>query len=224
MGRTLSLTAKDGHGFSAYIAEPDQPPKGAVVVVQEIFGVNRHIRAVAEKFAALGHVAIAPALFDRIERDVELGYDEAGVTRGRAIVDALGMQGPLHDVAATVSAARSIVGDAGKIGAVGYCWGGAVVWLAAAQMPGLSAVVSYYGSRIAQFRDRPPAVPTMLHVGRDDATFPMEIVRDIGRLHPGVTIHDYPAGHGFNCDERSSYDAMAADLALNRTLDFLAKA
>jgi carboxymethylenebutenolidase len=215
----VELSAEDGHRLAAYRAVPDRPPRGGLVVIQEIFGVNAHIRAVVDRFAEAGYLAIAPALFDRVERGVELGYDGQGVLRGREIVGKLAYEDVLCDVGAAVNEAST----AGRVGAVGYCYGGSVVWLAAARAPGLSCVVSYYGSRIVQFMDEAPRVPVMMHVGRDDASFPIETVREIGARHAGVIVLEYAAGHGFNCDGRSDYDAKASELALQRSLEFLQK-
>jgi carboxymethylenebutenolidase len=212
----LQLQATDGFALDAYRAEPTSAPRGGVVVTMEIFGVNAHIRAVADRFAAAGYLAIAPALFDRVERRVELGYDAAGVTRGRELVGALDQDALLCDVAAAVAAASG----AGAVGAVGYCFGGAVVWAAAARLEGLACAVSYYGSRIAQMTDLAPRVPVMMHVGIHDASFPLETVRGLGVRYPSVIIHEYDAGHGFNCDQRADHRPEAAALALDRTLAF----
>ncbi|MEM7652428.1 MAG: dienelactone hydrolase family protein, partial [Pseudomonadota bacterium] len=165
MGETTTLTASDGHTLGAYISRPDGPAKGGIVVVQEIFGVNEHIRDVTDQYAGLGYAAIAPAFFDRIERDIQLGYDEPGFARGRELIGEIGFEEPLLDLAAGAAA----VADAGDVSTVGYCWGGAIVWLAASEIEGLSHAISYYGSRIAQFQDRAPKIPTMMHVGREDA-------------------------------------------------------
>ena len=214
---SIELRASDGHTLSAYAAEPEGAPRGGIVVVQEIFGVNSHIRAVTDGFAHEGFLAIAPAIFDRKERGVELGYDAAGVARGREIAGSLDRTELLRDLAAAVD---SVSGAGRRVGTVGYCFGGSVVWIAAAELPGITCVVSYYGSRIASLKDLAPAVPTMLHVGTKDASFPMDEVRDVGDRHPSVVIHEYDADHGFNCDQRGSWDEAAAKLALTRTLAF----
>jgi carboxymethylenebutenolidase len=189
-----------------------------VVVVQEIFGVNDHIRAVVNQYAGAGYVALAPAFFDRVERGVELGYDEESFARGRALVGNLAYESMLLDLDAASEAAR---GD-GKAGAMGYCFGGAVVWVAAAAPKSkLSCAVSYYGSRITNFMDKAPRIPMMLHVGRLDASLPMDKVHALGSRYPEVVIHEYDAGHGFNCNARPSYQPEAAALAFQRTLAFL---
>lgn len=213
----IELEAADGHRLAAYRAVPDGAPRGGLIVVQEIFGVNRHIRSVADRFASEGYDAIAPAIFDRLERGVELGYDEAGIHRGRAIAFALTPEQMMLDLGAALAALR----PAGKVGTVGYCFGGTVAWLAAARLDGLAAAVSYYGSRIVQCADEAPRVPLMMHVGRLDQSFPMTAVEEIAARHPSVQVHAYDADHGFNCDDRGSYDASAAAEALARTLDFL---
>jgi carboxymethylenebutenolidase len=213
------LTAKDGHELAAWRADAPKA-RGALVVVQEIFGVNGHIRAVTDRFAAAGYTAIAPALFDRVERGVELGYDEEGFGRGRALAGGLAYDAILADLAAAIDALSSASGAAGKVSAVGYCFGGAVVWVAAARLEGIACAVSYYGSRIVHFKDERPKVPLMMHVGRADASFPLDEVQAIGARHPDVVIHAYDAGHGFNCDARPDFDAPSSALALERTLAF----
>jgi len=213
----IELEANDGHRLAAYRATPDHAPRGGLVVVQEIFGVNAHIRAVTDRFARDGYLSIAPALFDRIERGVELGYAGEGILRGRDIVGKLSYDDVMRDLGAAATEART----AGKVATVGYCYGGAVVWVAAARLPGLACAISYYGSRIAQLADEAPRIPLMMHVGRKDASFPIDKVREIGKRHAGVVIHEYDAGHGFNCDARSDYDEPSAALALQRTLEFL---
>jgi carboxymethylenebutenolidase len=212
----VTLRAADGHELLAHRVEPEGAPRGAIVVVQEIFGVNAHVRAIAARFAGAGYLAIAPAFFDRVERGVELGYAEADFAKGRDIVGKL----PREHVLADLDAAVRAVSAAGKVGVVGYCWGGSTAWLAAAHAGGIACAVAYYGSRIAGMMDETPRVPTMMHVGRNDASFPMEKVEEIGRRHPDVLIHAYDAGHGFECDHRASFDAQATAVALGRTLRF----
>lgn len=215
----IELHAADGHVLTACRVDPEGPPRGAVVVVQEIFGVNRHIRGVASRFAAMGYETVAPALFDRVERGVELGYDEEGFARGRALVGQLTPEGMLADLEAAVAA----VADRGKVGLVGYCFGGAVVWVAAARLSGIACAVSYYGSRILGYRELSPSVPVQMHVGEQDASFPVEQARAIAAAHEGVELHAYAAGHGFDCDHRSDFDADAAAVALQRTLGFFGR-
>ena len=217
MGTQLELTAEDGHRFAAYRAEPTGTPRGALVVVQEIFGVNSHIRSVADGYAADGFLAIAPALFDRTERGVEIGYSQPEIDRGRAIMAKLSMDDALKDVAAAL---KNVAG-AGKTGIVGYCWGGTVAWVAATKVAGLSCSVPYYGGGVLANKDLKPRCPVMLHFGETDHAIPIAEVRLWKESRPELAIHVYAAGHGFNCDQRGSYDPASAKLARERTLGFL---
>ena len=220
MGHWIRLKANDGFELGAWRAEPKGAPRGGVVVVQEIFGVNAHIRSVAEGYAAEGYLAIAPAIFDRGERDVDLAYGPDGFARGRAIVEKIPREAMLLDIGAAIEAAKG----AGKAGVVGYCLGGTLAWLASAQLEGLSAVVGYYGGGIVGLKDLTPRVPTMLHFGEKDEHIPQAGVREVAAAHPDVPIYVYPSGgHGFNRDGSPSYDAPSAALARSRTLEFFAK-
>jgi carboxymethylenebutenolidase len=214
MGHWIALDTPGGT-ISAWRAEPAIPPRGGLVVVQEIFGVNAHIRAVADGFAAHGYSTIAPALFDRYERHVELGYDADGVARGRDLVQRLGFERALEDVAA----AAAVLDAPGRTGVVGYCWGGTVAYLAAARL-GLPAV-SYYGGRTVPFLHERPSAPLLLHFGEHDPIIPPEDLRWHREALPDAEFHVWPAGHGFNCDHRADYDAAVAAQALERTLAFL---
>ncbi|WP_341702719.1 dienelactone hydrolase family protein [Ferrovibrio sp.] len=216
MGSMTDLTAADGHRFQAYIAEPKGTPKGGIVVIQEIFGVNGHIRAVADGFAADGYYCVAPALFDRIERGVDLGYAGDDVAKGRALRGQMQWAPCMADVAIAVAAA----GSAGRVGTVGYCYGGGVTWLAAAELPGLDASVGYYGGPWAELADRAPRCPAMLHFGARDSMIPVGLADELRAKHPGIVTHVYAADHGFNCDQRATYDATAATTARRRTLAF----
>ena len=213
-----TLTASDGHTLSAYRADPSATPRGAVVVVQEIFGVNGHIRRVTDGFAADGYVAIAPAMFDRVERDVRLGYTPADIAKGRA----LKVQITTDMMKRDVEAAIANVAGAGKVAIVGYCWGGYVTWMMSAHADGLACAVPYYGGGMLENADITPRVPVMAHFGDRDSILPVEQVKALATKHPDHTFHIYPADHGFNCDERGSYDAAAARLARERTLTFFA--
>ena len=215
----ITLTAADGFQSGAYVAEPSGVPKGAIVVLQEIFGVNVHIRSVADRFAAAGYLAIAPALFDRAEKDVELGYTPDDMKRGsglKAAIEALPAPGVLQDIQAAVDWAAK----AGKVGIVGYCWGGLLVWRSAEQVTGLAAAVSYYGGGMTVGMEpaRTPKVPTMSHFGEQDHHITVDTVKAFEQKHPEVEVHLYAADHGFNCDLRGSYNAGAAATALERTL------
>jgi carboxymethylenebutenolidase len=216
MGTTIELKAADGHAFQAYLAEPAVRPRGGIVVVQEIFGVNGHIRAVTDGYAADGYLAIAPALFDRVQRGYESGYAPPEIQAGVALMQKVSWDDAIRDVSATVEAVQ----HAGATGIVGFCWGGAVAWLAAARVPGLAAAVPYYGGAIPSLADEQPRCPTLLHFGEKDASLPAARARAVIAAHPEVTAHFYDAGHGFNCDQRGSYDAPAATLARDRTLQF----
>jgi carboxymethylenebutenolidase len=217
MGAELRLTAKDGHELAAYEVVPEGQARGGLVVVQEIFGVNEHIREVCERFAREGYHVVAPALFDRIMPGVELGYGPTDIERGRNFMGQLSWRGALADVAA----AAETLAPSGQPGIVGYCYGGTVAWVAACRLP-LRCAVGYYGGRIIDFVDETPRCPTMLHFGDRDTGIPNSDVREIAEKQREVTVHVYTgAQHGFNCDHRPSYDATSASLALERTLGFL---
>jgi carboxymethylenebutenolidase len=212
----IELTTEDGATIGAYRADPEGKPKAGLVVVQEIFGVNHHIRAVADRYAALGYLAVAPALFDRVERGVELDYTPEGVGKGRSLLGGLSAEQSLTDIAA----AAAVAAEAGPVGLVGYCWGGRLAYLAACRLDGVAAAVGYYGGRIVDFLGETPQAPLLLHFGERDAHIPLSEVEAIRAAHPELPIHVYAADHGFNCDERASYDKPSADLALERTLAF----
>lgn len=216
MAQTVTLAARDGHKLAAYRADPAGKPRGAIVVVQEIFGVNRHMRHVTDDFAKQGYVAISPALFDRIENGVELGYDPKSIEAGRDIRAKVPLDGTLADLQAAIDAVKS----AGKVGIVGYCWGGGLAFLAATRLSGVAAAVGYYGGLVAAHAQEKPRVPVMLHFGDSDQSIPMSDVEKVKQLRPDVTTYVYKAGHGFSCDERQSYNAEASKLALERTLKF----
>ncbi len=217
MGTTIELTASDGHRLAAYRADPAGKPRGGIVVIQEIFGVNSHIRSVADGYAADGYLAIAPALFDRAERGFEVGYSPPEIERGRAVRAKVSLDDALKDVAAAIKAAA----PAGKVGVVGYCWGGTVAWAAVTRLDGLAASSPHYGGGIAEIATERPHAPVMFHFGETDQQIPMTDVDKIRKAQPAQTVHVYPAGHGFNCDQRGSYHAASAKLARERTLAFL---
>ena len=218
MQNTVQLIAADGHAFNAYIAQPAGTARGALVVVQEIFGVNSHIRSVADGYAADGYLAIAPALFDRVERDVALGYAESDIQRGFALRTACTDDNALLDIAAALAHVKA----AGKTGIVGYCWGGLLSWLAACEVDGLAAAVSYYGGGMPGQSSRVARCPVLAHFGELDTHIPLDGVRAFGAAQPAVDLQLYPsAQHGFNCDQRGSFDAASAALARERTLAFL---
>ena len=220
MGEMMTLSAADGFELGAYKAEPAGEPKGCVVVIQEVFGVNAHIREVCDGYAADGYVALAPAIFDRVEAGIELGYDEAGMTQGVGIARGkLNADNTILDIQAAVDSLNA----RGKVGVVGYCFGGLMTWIAAATCSGLACASGYYGGGIIEANSLEPDVPTILHFGRLDAHIPMTDVQSIDTAHPGVAVYVYDADHGFNCDHRASYNEAAAKLAKERTLALFAK-
>ncbi|HEY0519916.1 MAG TPA: dienelactone hydrolase family protein [Ilumatobacteraceae bacterium] len=218
MGTTTSLTSADGFQLSAYRAEPEGPSRGGVVVVQEIFGVNGHIRSVADRYAAAGYLAIAPAIFDRDRPGVELGYTPEDIEIGRAIaMGGLDFQKVVDDVAAAGEAAR----EGGRVGVVGYCYGGRVTAAAAIQHPDLfDAASSYYGGGVVGLIDQQPRVPMIMHFGERDHAIPMEDVDKVAAAWPDVNVYVYDAEHGFNCDQRGSFSAVPAAIAQARTFRF----
>ncbi len=232
MGRWIEVVADDGHRMPAWESVPERPARGALVVVQEIFGVNSHIRSIAEGFAADGWHAIAPALFERVRPGFETGYGDDDIQLGRALAQKAGVDDVMRDIAATVKAASAAgagaaragdaPGAAGGVGIVGYCWGGTMSWVASARVEGLACAIVYYGGSIANFVDEQPRCPVLCHFGQRDRTPSPEQARSVLAAHPQVKGHFYDAGHGFNCDQRGSFDAEASKLARQRTLAFLA--
>jgi carboxymethylenebutenolidase len=221
LGEFTTLMARDGHEFNAWLAASAQSrdkagARGAVVLLQEIFGVNRHIRRLADEFAAAGYVVIAPCLFDRIRRGIELGYSESEVQEGRGYRMQIPKEKTLLDIAASINVVR----HAGRVAAVGYCWGGTLAYLAACELP-VSCAVAYYGGQIAQHLGKSPRRPVMYHFGEQDAYIPAADIEKIRAADPDGVFHVYPADHGFNCEERGSYDAASAQLAGERTRSFL---
>lgn len=219
MGSFITLTSPDGHAFKAWVAQPAGTPRGAIIVIPEIFGVNSHIRAVTDAYAADGYLAIAPALFDRVKPGFESGYTQDDIQAGIALMQKVDMKDAMTDVATVVAHAKS----AGKVGILGYCWGGTVAWVAAARVPGLACSSPYYGGGIPNFAAEKPACPVMFHFGEQDTMPSPEAGRAILASNPGAIGHFYPAGHGFNCDQRGSFDAASAALARQRTLEFMAR-
>jgi carboxymethylenebutenolidase len=217
MGDTINIGTKGTQCISAYLAKPKGAPKGGIVVVQEIFGVNAHIRSVVDGYAEAGYTAIAPAVFDHLETGVELDYDPAGMQKGIALIGELGFERALEDVASAAEAIKS----AGRIGVVGFCWGGSVAYLAAIRL-GLPAV-SYYGGRNTQLTGFQARAPLMFHYGLKDAHISAADREQVRSANPTAEFHVYEADHGFNCDARASYDATAARLARERTLAFFAR-
>jgi len=217
MGRMIELTAADGFVLSAYRADPSGKPRGGLVVAQEIFGVNSHIRSVCDGFAADGYVAIAPALFDRYQRGVDIGYTPDDIVKGREFKGKAQLDAALRDIAA----ARDAVASAGKVGVIGYCWGGYIAWMAASRLSGFNCSIPYYGGGMLDAIGERPKCPVMAHFGELDSMIPVDGVRKLAAAHPDAQVFIYAADHGFNCDQRGSYDAAAAKLARERTLQFL---
>jgi carboxymethylenebutenolidase len=217
---TMKIAAKDGHEFSAYCAKPPGAPRGALIVIQEFFGVNGHIRRVCDQYAADGYLVLSPAIFDRVERDVELGYDEAGMNKGRELRAKLDLSECMVDIQATIDAAAS----AGKVAALGYCWGGSLAYIASARLNGLACAIGYYGAQIAAHVNETPRVPVMLHYAEKDEYLPQSDIEKVRNAHPSVVIYQYPGTeHGFNCDDRRFYEPKSAATARERTLSFLAQ-
>ena len=215
----ISLIAKDGFELSAYCVRPSGTPRGAVVVVQEIFGVNDHVKKVTEGFCEQGYAGVAPAIFDRIERNVTLGYGANDTARARALYQKVNVDAALADVAAAVQYSTQF----GRVGVVGYCFGGLLAWLASCKVPNVSTAIGYYGGGITNNLALTPRAPTMLHFGSLDQHVPIEPALAIPRTHPSVTVYAYEADHGFNCDERPSFNRDASELAMQRTIAFLRK-
>lgn len=216
MGHWIELETPHG-AISAWQALPATTPRAAIVVIQEIFGVNAHIRSIAQDYAAQGYLALAPAYFDVLETGVELDYNEAGIAKGRVLITALGLD-KAHAI--TAAAARTLTAS-GPVGSVGYCWGGTLALLAALRL-GLPSV-SYYGARNLPFLAEPAKAPVMFHFGERDASIPADMVARHRELLPQMPLHVYPAGHGFNCDQRGDYDPASAQLARERSMAFFAR-
>jgi carboxymethylenebutenolidase len=219
MGRNIELTAADGHNFSAYVAEPQGKARGALIVVMEIFGVNSHIKKVTDEYAAEGYLAIAPAFFDRVQRGLDVGYSPPEIEQARALMQKMSFNDALKDA----EAARKHVESAGKVGILGYCWGGAMSFKAACNLDGLACAVAYYGGAIPSLINEKPRCPVLFHWGETDHSIPLEKAREVASVHKDQQHHFYPAGHGFNCDQRGSYDAESAKIAKGRSLEFLHK-
>jgi carboxymethylenebutenolidase len=218
----IDLSARDGHRFSAFQACPAANPRAALVVAPEIFGVNAHIRSVARGYAAEGYLAIAPALFDRARRGYESGYMPEDVQAGIGLMQRIDPDHALADIAACIAHIGQRMPGL-PVGIVGYCWGGTLAWLASARVAGLGCAIGYYGGGIPTHADEKPACPVMLHFGELDQKPSADQARSVAAAHPGATVHFYPAGHGFNCDQRASYHADSAALARDRSLAFLAR-
>jgi carboxymethylenebutenolidase len=220
VGQNIRLKASDDFELGGYRADPSGVPKGAVVVIQEIFGVNHHIRGVCDRLAEEGYAAIAPAIFDRIEPDFTSGYSPDEIAIARKFVANPDWDAMLRDTQAAIDAVKSI----GPVGIIGFCLGGSIAYAAATKLSGLSAAIGYYGGAIVRFADDKPKIPTQLHFGEKDGGIPLSDVEIIKAKRPEVEVLIYPgAQHGFHCDERASYDKPSADVAWPRSMAFLAR-
>ena len=226
MGQFIHLKAADGFSVPAYLAQPSDKAKAAIVVIQEIFGVNSHIQAVTDRFAAQGYLAIAPAMFERVTPGVNLGYQPDDMTAGsglKAAATDLPSPGVMQDIQAAIDYAALQTG--GKVGIIGFCWGGLLTWQSACTLEGISAAAPYYGGGMTAPSEiaRQPKCPVMAHFGEKDHYIPMDGVHALAAAHPAMAVHTYAADHGFNCDQRGSYNEAAATLARSRTLTFFAE-
>ncbi|MES2188973.1 MAG: dienelactone hydrolase family protein [Pseudomonadota bacterium] len=211
----IALTADDGHTLDAFEVTPHSP-RGSVVVLQEIFGVNAHIQQVARQVAGLGYKVIAPALFDRLQKKVSLPYDKTGMEQGKALIGGISLDVAMRDVAAAVEHAAKF----GPVAVLGFCWGGSLAWLTASTLP-VAGAIAYYGGQIGTLLDHAPTRPVLTHFGEHDASIPQEVAQAVKQRFGSVVNHLYPAGHGFNCDGRTSFDAASSALAWHRTSGFL---
>ena len=219
LGNHITLKSSDGFELGAYRADATGTPKGGLVVIQEIFGVNSHIRNVCDRFAAQGYTSVAPAIFDRYAKDFQSGYSPDEIAKAREYITKADMPKMLADTQAAIDSLKGV----GKVGIVGYCLGGSIAFLAACDLNGLSCAVGYYGGMIAKNADKKPKVPVMLHFGETDASIPMADVKVVQEKRTDVETYVYPAGHGFSCDERGSYHEASHKQALERTLAFFKK-
>jgi len=222
MGKNITLKASDGHEFSAYRADPAGAPKGGLIIIQEIFGVNDHIRSVCDRFAKDGYLCVAPALQDRAERNFETGYTAPDIEKARGVRGKLKNEDSLKDLAATLYYIKAQ--KAGKTGTIGYCWGGSLAWLSAAQLDGLSVAISYYGGEVPNNTDLKAKCPAMFHFGEKDGSIPMDKVEIVKQKQPDHPLFIYKgASHGFSCDERGSFNKEAHETALARSREFVSK-
>lgn len=219
MGQHINLNTAGTHCIGAYLAKPDGEPMGGIVVVQEIFGVTSHIRDVTDRFATEGYTAVAPAFFDYVESDAELAYDRGGINHGRKLASEVGMERAVEAVASAAESIRS----SGKVGVVGFCWGGTVALLAAQRLA--LPAVSYYGARNTGYLDQPLKAPVIFHFGDRDSSIPAEAIDKQRKAWPDAPVYVYErCGHAFNRDvDKSVYNADAAKLAWERTLEFFGR-
>jgi carboxymethylenebutenolidase len=222
MGKSIKLKASDGFELSAYRADPAGKPKGGLVVIQEIFGLNEHIRDVCDRFAAEGYLCVGPAIQDRAQPGFEVGYTPPEIEKGREMRGKVKNEDSIKDIKAAFDYLKKESG--GKVGVVGYCWGGSLAWLAATEIDGLAVALSYYGGEVAANADRKSKCPVMFHFGEKDASIPLDKVELVKQKQPDHPIYVYEgAGHGFTCDARGSYHPASSDLALKRSKEYLTK-
>ena len=219
MGHPITLTSSDNFQLSAYVAEPAAPTHLGLVVIQEIFGVNPHIRRVTDSFAKEGFLSIAPALFDRVRPGIELEYNAATMKEGFQYVTALDQNKIIGDIDAAIGYLRAQPGIT-KIGVVGFCWGGTLAFLANTRL-NVDASVSYYGGGIQFYLEEKPKAPSIYHFGEKDAHIKSDVWDAVRAAVPGAPVYTYDADHGFNCDARDSFDPKASAEAMTRTLAFL---
>ena len=218
MSEFITLSAADGHKFSAWYSPPQGRPKAGMVVIQELFGVNHHIREVTDRYAREGYLAVAPALFDRYQRNFDVGYDEPGMTAGREIVGKMDWDKAMLDLEAT----RVSLASLGSIGVVGFCMGGTLAWMCATRLH-FKAASCYYGGRVAQYAKEKANCPVIMHFGKTDQSIPLTAVEEFKAAQPKIPVFLYDAGHGFSCNERASFNQAASDEAWKRSQAHFAK-
>jgi carboxymethylenebutenolidase len=215
MGELIKATASDGHILDVYLAQAKGSPKGGIVLVQEIFGVNSHIKSIADQYASEGYLVGAPSLFDRVGSNILLSYNPEDVAHGKGLKEFIGNESPLLDIKATLN----IVKSAGKVAIIGYCWGGTLAWLSACQVPGFAAATAYYGGNIGALASMYPKCPTIFHFGENDPTISLRDINILKSAQPKSSIYLYPAVHGFNCEQRDSFHSISSEIALERTIE-----
>ena len=218
MTEYVDIVTKDNHKFQAYLSQPNQKVKGGIVIIQEIFGVNDHIKEVCDLYSSHGYLTIAPCLFDRENKNIELDYDQEGIMEGRRLKELLN-ELSINEIESSIS----FVESAGKVGVIGYCWGGSLSWKAACKFNNLSSSIIYYGGDVPKLKNLTPKCPTMCHFGELDQSIPIEEVKKFKKLNQNVNVFTYPADHGFNCNHRNQYNKKCSDIALERSLGFLEK-
>ena len=218
MGNYITLKTNDNHEFQAYLSEPKTKILGCVVIVQEIFGVNQHIKEICKTYSEKGYIAIAPSLFDRLDKNIDLPYDQTGIQEGRKLKD-LFNDTALNEIESSISYMKVY----GKVGIIGFCWGGSLAWRIACQNNNLSASVIYYGGDVPKLKNLSTKCPTICHFGEIDKSIPINDVNSFISLQKDIEVYTYPADHGFNCNHRSQYDKNSSKLAFERTITFLKK-